>query len=575
MKKRYFALLLALISIITVFAADLNFSATVDRTEVQLNSSFTYTLTISGSDINNVPQPQLPNLSGFSVLSSSQSSSFSWVNGKFSGSKSYKYILRPVTAGKHTIGPSVLNIKGQAYKTSPVTVVVSSSGSSSSGSSQKIPGNQGARVQNASQSNIFARIALSKRSPYVNEQVILTYSLYRRVEIWQITQRPDIQAKGFWKEDLPNTGIKTYRDINGVQYLVESFKVALFPMSAGNFTIPPVTMKYVSDFWDRRPKEVASLPLKVRVLPLPAKGKPAGFNQGVGQFALKAFVDKQTVAGDETLTLKVQVQGAGNIKTVKPPVLPDLSAFRRFDSGTQENIDKAGQLVKGSKTYTYVLVPKKSGSFTINPVSYSYFDPAARAYKTIKSKPISIRARNIPKTSKFTQSMPLTESLELRRPNIWLLLIKKYERSIYLSGLVLFPILLFILVLIKYRQRLKTDVKLYRLKRATGFARKRLKSAAKLLKEEHKEKFYAAVYKAVSDYIGDKFNVEAAGMTRDQILNLLSEKNASADIQKQVTDIFEACDYARFAPSKVHIDEMRKTYNNASELIIRIEREIK
>ncbi|MFH1428332.1 MAG: BatD family protein [Candidatus Margulisiibacteriota bacterium] len=576
MKKRYITLLLILISLITVFAADLNFSASVDRTAVSLDTTFTFILTVSGSNVNNVTQPRLPDLSNFSVLSSSQSSSYSWVNGKSSGSKSFKYILRPVTAGTFTIGAAVMEFQGQAYKTAPVSIKVTGSTGSGGQHPGSMPGAQQVpAVTNAPQSNIFTRITLSKTKPYVNEQVILTYSLYRRVQIWQITQSPDIQAKGFWKEDLPDTGSKIYQNINGVQYLVESFKVSLFPMAAGIYTIPPVTMKYVSDFWDRQQKAVESLPLKVTVLPFPQKGKPPEFNQAVGQFDLKAAVDKDQVEGDETVTFKVQIDGAGNIKTVKPPLLPDLGAFRRFDSGISESVDKSGSIVRGKKIYTYVLVPEKSGKHIIGPVRFSYFDPSVGVYKIVESRPITVTAKNIPKSSTLRQPVNIIEGFQGQQQNVWLLLIKKYENKVYICGMGLFVLLLGVLVIIRYRNRLRTDTRLYRLKRATGFAQKKLKSAAKLLKEQQKEMFYAAIYKAVSDYIGDKFNVEAVGMTRDQLLELLSAKNASDEIQSQVTGIFDICDFARFAPSKVHIDEMRRTYDDARELIIRLEREIK
>src|SRR5262249_13031574 len=46
--------------------------------------------------------------------------------------------------------------------------------------------------------------------------------------------------------------------------------------------------------------------------------------------------------------------------------------------------------VQGSKVFKTILIPTASGDLTIPSVSFVYFDPAAHAYKTLKSRPLTV-----------------------------------------------------------------------------------------------------------------------------------------------------------------------------------------
>lgn len=111
-----------LVSVILVFlfaltaCAQVSIKAEVNKSKVTLDDILTYKLTIT-SELKNMPKPQLPDFSGFSVISQAQSSNISFEKAKFGIQLEYIYILRPVGTGKFTIGPSSIKIKGDTYYT--------------------------------------------------------------------------------------------------------------------------------------------------------------------------------------------------------------------------------------------------------------------------------------------------------------------------------------------------------------------------------------------------------------------------------------------------------------------------
>jgi hypothetical protein len=257
---------------------------------------------------------------------------------------------------------------------------------------------------------------------------------------------------------------------------------------------------------------------------------------------------------------------------LQQPVFPDFTQFRRFDSTVQESVDNTGQAISGQKTWTTVLVPLRSGRFTLGPVHLSYFDPASRSYKTLQSEPFQIQARHIPRTAAVPEVIggASNPSSQTSRPNIFVWLIDHYEKWVYHLGGGLFALLFLFWVWVKYRQRLSADVRLIRLMRAKHVARKHLKKARSLMKESHKEAYYSAVAKALSGYVGDKFNLEVTGMTQDQVLDTLEAHQVDEAVRYEIRELFDACDFGRFAPSKVALNEMKQVYEKVQSLMIKL-----
>ena len=111
-------------------------------------------------------------------------------------------------------------------------------------------------------------------------------------------------------------------------------------------------------------------------------------------------------------------------------------------------------------------------------------------------------------------------------------------------------------------------------RRARVTARKRFKEARRRMSPATSRAFYAAVAQALTDYVGDKFNTSAAGLTHQRIEELLAERGASEAQRAAYHRTLEACDYARFAPASSTESQMQRTLENAEKVLIGLERSL-
>ncbi len=90
----------------------------------------------------------------------------------------------------------------------------------------------------------------------------------------------------------------------------------------------------------------------------------------------------------ESIELTISVSGP--VRSIDKPLLPDLSDFDIYSSGTSSNISIVPGSISYKTDYTYILVPRKTGSFTINPVTVEH---KGKVYTT---DPIKIAVGSLP-----------------------------------------------------------------------------------------------------------------------------------------------------------------------------------
>ena len=119
--------------ILTILAASImsfseekfEISASISKSKIYENEIITLSLSVSGADKDIYKNIQQPNLSSmFNTVSTSQSSSFSYVNGVANRNRQYNYSLRPIKSGIFIIDPFTIVYKGKTYSTKPLRVVV-------------------------------------------------------------------------------------------------------------------------------------------------------------------------------------------------------------------------------------------------------------------------------------------------------------------------------------------------------------------------------------------------------------------------------------------------------------------
>ncbi|MCK5328227.1 MAG: BatD family protein, partial [Candidatus Latescibacteria bacterium] len=223
-------------------------TASVDRQRVSVDESLMLTVTVSGANVQGVSKPRLPSLDGFDVSGASSSSNVSWINGRVSMTQEYRYTLMPKSVGAFTIDPVAVRAGGKTWRTEPVRVEVVQA------AQRKLPAGPStqagrssppeAQTSGRAQGNIFITTEVDKPKAYVGEQVVLTFTYYSRLSLWNAPQYTPPETPGFWVEELSRDERARRVVIEGRVFEMQQIKTALFPTSSGKHVISPAYLEY-------------------------------------------------------------------------------------------------------------------------------------------------------------------------------------------------------------------------------------------------------------------------------------------------------------------------------------------
>ena len=413
MKSYSLAIGLMLLTLPLLLAAQgVTFVASVDKNTVAVDEQFTLEFTLNGGGMGSGSIPKLPDLSKFMVLSGpNQSSSVQIVNGSVSSSVTYSYVVQPREAGKFTLGAATIETGGKQFSSQPIEITVVK-GAAKPKQSAAAGQTTDSNVQVGD--NLFLRATVDRSRVYLGEQVTVTFKVYTRVRITNYTIEKLPAMTGFWGEELavPQQISLTTEVVNGKQYQSGLLKkVALFPTQSGTLEINPLEIvcqvqmqnrKRSNDFFDQFFNDpffnnvatsnvnIKSPAVRITVLPLPKNDVPASFKGAVGKFNLNASVSSARVKTNEPLSLKATIGGSGNIKILEAPNLEVSNDFEKYDPKVNETIDRSGNVVNGSKTFEWLLVPRYPGQKRIPALEFSYFDPSKGKYVALKSGAIDL-----------------------------------------------------------------------------------------------------------------------------------------------------------------------------------------
>ena len=552
--------------------------AFLSQNPVPLNGRFVLNVEVSGSQ-NADPAP--PDLSAFAVyLGSGTSTSMQIVNGRMSTTFTIEYRFQATQEGTFEIGPVTVTAGGQSLRTDPLTIEISGApppGAGGRGGS----GGRGAADGGIAPEDLFVTAAPSAEQVYVNQPVVVEYRIFTRVDVEGVSVVRQPGTAGFWVEELatPQRPEQVVRD--GVQYASSVIRrIALFPTSAGPKRLEPLVIEaqvrvrqrsrfgrdpFGGFFGDsllgrRMPVSVASNAIDLEVRPAPP-GAPASFSGFVGPLAVSADVDRTEAETNDALTLRLDISGAGNIRTLPEPSLNLPAAFEVYPPEMREEVEPSADGVRGRRVYEYVVVPREPGRMTIPPVEFAYLDPARGAYAVASSDPITLTVTGDPGPAPILPGARARTAADLQRRDIRFIRIaapsfRPIGGSLFRSAgfwtVAVLPLLALAgaVAVRRHRDRLAGDVAWARSRRASKVARRRLARAESLCAPERHREFHAEVGRAMQGFLGDKLNLAEAGLIHDEIRAALTARGVGTDLIDACLDCLERCDRQRFAPTE-------------------------
>jgi len=585
-----------LILIYSSVAAQVKFEAQTDRDTYGLNERIPLVFSINNEGDNFVA-PKFP---GFKAdgpfINKGNQTSITIVNGRMTQKREIStqviYYLTPTKKGTFSIGSASIEYDGTVYKSQPIKITVTDPIQMPT-----YPGQNPRQQQNYNFGEGIHLVGeLSTKNPYINEPVTVVYKLYfpynSGVSNFRNFQAP--KYEDFWSQYIDIKQLRAEKGkFNGKDYsMVVLRKVILYPLEAGAKKIEPFKIDIDAevptgrrDFFGQYEmtaieKSLSTGVQTINVKPLPENGKPASFTGAVGNFDFKVIPSKTSLKAGESLDLEVSVSGKGNLKlfTLPKPVVP--SALELYDPAHTENVQTPITGMTGKISDKYTIIPQFKGKYTIKPIEFSYYDLASKSYKTITSKEITIDVAEGDATFVSNKENPNKQSIQKKevfqynklKTTFSFASKEDFLGSGLFYGLLISPLLLIPAVILLRKQKEAKDADAFgnRVRRNNKLVKKYLSEAKKQMGD--KVPFYMAMEKALHNFLKAKLHIETVEMSKDNIIDLLQQRNASEQSISQFMELMNDCEFARYAPATD--TAMNNDFDRAIEIITELEKQI-
>jgi len=580
-------------------AEEISFEAQIDTDVIELGSSLQLNLTVNGSD--STPPIQLPQIDGIETRYLGPSTQVSIINGQMSRSNAMIFTVIPLRTGEFQIPPMTITINNKDYTSRALSFKVVDSGTltprSSTGPNNSVSGLQ---------DKIFIVLGTSKKEAYLNEPVPLVIKLFiNELQVRNLSY-PTFAHDGF-NVDQFGEPRRYNQTMGGTGYQVIEFKTFIYPTRTGELSIGPANLNanilikssrrssirggvFDDDFfnsffgnYDVQGVALESADLNIHVLPLPEEGKPANFSGAVGKYDFDMSVSPSEVKVGDPLTVRMKAGGQGNLRSIELPAYTDSKDFRAYDPKITEQ--------NSEKMLEQVVIPNHENIFELPAVQFNFFDPDEKKYHTITKGPFSLKVDPLAKGEEgkvvglnaSSVSAPMVVAPEELGRDIRYIkenigrLQKQGEtllRNFAFRGLLVIFILGWLGLWANYQiqQRLKTDLRFARRLQAPGRARAGLAQAKSFLDKMDTRAFYDRLFKTLQDYLGNKFHLPSGGVTVEAIRKMLPDDTKSQEAVERVRQIFNECEFVRYASGDTDVEKMRSALAATEETIDLFER---
>ena len=328
-------------------------------------------------------------------------------------------------------------------------------------------------------------------------------------------------------------------------------------------------------------REFASTKKIIRPKSLPLEGKPANFAGAVGDFNFSVALSKDILKANETSQVQVKISGKGNLKLFELPTVETPAELEMYQPERKERVRVNASGLSGAVTDTYTVVPLYKGKYKIPSISFSYFNPKEKKYKTIATEDFfvdvqegkelitldtsSVRKQEVISTGKnfryiATKTNFITaKKIDFFKSNLFYVL--------FLLPLIAIPIGVFIG---KKNEERSNDILGNKTRKAEKLAKKYLSKAQKQLGK--KEAFYEALERALHNYLKAKLGVETAEISKERITEILKGKNVEATAIHQFIEVLKNSDFARYTPFTA--TEMKEEFERAKAVIVQLDKQL-
>lgn len=346
----------------SLFAAEISVSS--DRNPVNLNESVQITFTANDKPDG---EPDFSPLEkDFTILNQSQQQSTQITN--LNRTNSFQWILTVMAKHAGNLVIPAINFGNDNSQFSSLIV-------------------NKAQVTSEKNDDLFLQVEVNNSQPYIQEQVIYTLKLYRKVNISQASlTEPALQNAIIEKLGDDKNYNTQYQ---GTNYVVTERKYAIFPQKSGVMTIAPLTLtadviiasqRRNSNFFNRqttRAKRVASKEITLEVQPKPTNTNGQPWLPAKQVLLQEKWPDNsnQAVVGEpitRTLTLFVDGATVGALPELYRKNMPAHLKAYPDQPALKEEARETGMVALREEKIA--LIPGQAGTYTLPAIEIPWWN---------------------------------------------------------------------------------------------------------------------------------------------------------------------------------------------------------
>lgn len=375
--------------------------AFVKAPKVRPNQVFAFIVEIEGGAPDAYPDLRLPLQIGQSTAMN-RSQELQIVNGQRRLVNRLVWGLTASEPGDFVIPAQNIQVGGQTLTTNDVKLTVEQGGDPNR---DPLEGNKP-----------LLQMELAKTSIYQGEVMPVVCKLYFP-RMLPLLRRGliEIEKSDFAIARFPQQFEQELTEIDGVGYVVLIYRSTLSSLRTGDLKVGPASMEITvevpaeggavpnalqQDFFGMRvertePRKVVlkSPPVNLKVLPLPAEGKPASFSGAVGDFALTATATPTELTVGDPIAVELNVEGRGNFDALLTPKLSQESGWKIYPA---KRYTIEGQLDQNQVPtlerrigFSQVMIPEAVHK-DLPPFELSFFSPEQKKYVTLRTDAIPL-----------------------------------------------------------------------------------------------------------------------------------------------------------------------------------------
>jgi hypothetical protein len=531
------------------------FRAELDRDNISTGESAVLQLVFEGGAPTAVPNfPSQPNLA---ITYATQGRNVSFINGRTTSTITVQYSVTPGLPGDYTIPALSVVVNGVTLTSQPLRLRVT-------------------KGEDVANKFTFTKLIVPKEEMYVGEMIPLELQLF--ILSGKPSQMPQLGGAGFTFGKMPNPTQGRAR-IGNQAYNVWVFKTFLVAAKTGDLTLGPIEFPVILQIptgqndwpfgqrFEERPATNKTEIKKIKVLPLPSDGVPPSFAGAVGSFALSASVNPTNIGVGDPITIHVAINGRGALDSLNLPALDTWREFKIYPPTSRiETTDPLG--MEGTKIFEQVVVPENTEVKELPPIRFSFFDPEKKSYRTLEypATPLIVRPAAGPVAQPTIVTDPKAGGNEpamakdivhiKSHPGVLAALQPPLVMRPGFLVLQSLPLLAWLAAFVwrKRGEHLANNPRLVRRRQVDQLLRAGVQDLRRFARDGDAESFFAATFRLLQERLGERLDQPAAAITEAVVEEQLRPRMVNAGLLTTLTELFQECNQARYAPHRSHAE---------------------